>query len=305
MDFGDKLLIQLASASGRTALLGQDALRAMVTAAFDVATAPVEGPYAIEVERADLGLEIARSVQFDGEFVAVPGALPGSLRLRSSNFGGGTPLRVDALWRGALIARQVPQDDRIAALSGGFTLLDIDREIIGDLGALPAGPALEAERRARLLARLKADASQAELIDDRALDAMLAAGGIADVATLLGQRGGSGLARFSLAFTAPAHQAVPLPIRLPVTVAVLIRSAPIGFSALLAESRAIRSALGDDPAALPPPVPALSRRVSVLVAWVLDATLFDDGDWPGADRAARIAAAATLLSGQGIALATA
>ena len=73
---------------------------------------------------------------------------------------------------------------------------------------------------------------------------------------------------------------------------------------MLADSRSIRAALAEDSAVQPLPAP-LRRRVPIPLVWMVPATLFDDAQWPGADRAARIAATADLLSNQGIALATA
>lgn len=304
MNFVDVAILKCATAAGRAGLLDQDCLAQMVQAAFDVTAFPVQEPYALTVDTLDLGLELARPALVQGSYTAIPGATPADLRLRIDGFSPLQPLRVDALWRGVLIARQVPQDDRITATAGGFASLAIDRAIIADLGALPASPAsLEAERRRRLLARLRLNAVEPDAIDDATLGRMFAAAGVPDAASLLAARGNAELGAFHISFSAAAAVA-PVPVSLPVTVAVLARDAPLQISALLAESRSIRAALADDPS-VQPAAAAIRRRTPILVLWTIPATLLDDPGWPGADRPARRAAAADLLAGQGIALAPA
>lgn len=304
MEFSDTILLELATAAGRGALLDQAALGQMISAAFDLSVAPVQGPFSLTVETLDLGLDITRPGLIEGSFSATPGSVPANIRIRVEGLAFAPPPRVDALWRGTLIARRVPQDDMVAGVSGGFILLDLDRAIVAELGALPATPAaLETARRRVLLARLRDGAAQPGALNDAAVDHMLAAAGVADASGLLAGRGTAELGAFRLAFTAAAV-APPVPVTLPVTVAVLVREAPLRLSALLAESRSIRAALADDPSVQPAPAP-IRRRVPVLLLWVIPGALLDDAGWPGADRAARRSAAADLLSGQGIALATA
>ncbi|MFA7585136.1 MAG: hypothetical protein WCY11_02920, partial [Novosphingobium sp.] len=225
MNFADSTLLRLSSEPGRNALLGQDELADMVGTAFDAPNAGLQGAYGLSVDRLDIGIEIARTAHIDGSYTATPGALPGDIRLRIANLQLGEPLRIDTLWRGHLIARHRPQDDRIVAVAGGFTLLDLDREIISDLGSLPAGAALENERRQRLLERLRTDAAQPNLIDDHVLDSILDASGAPDIAALLDAKGTGEVARLRLSFDAPAVAGAPVPIRLPITAAVLVRDA--------------------------------------------------------------------------------
>lgn len=304
MGFVDRIILQLASSAGRDALLDQPALQRALNTAFDTTSAALEGPFALDVAQADLGLEILRPVLLEGSYATAPGAVPGELRLKATNLRLGKSLFVDLLWRGALVARRVPQQDRIVEVAGGFATLDIDREIIADLGGLPEGAALEAERRRRLIARLRAGAVSAGAIGETELDAMLAAGGASDVDALLAARGTADLGRFRIGFSPPAAGGAPVPIRLPVSIAVLVRDLPLGLPALLADSRSICSALAED-AAVQPAAAELRRRVPVLVMWVVPADLFDDADWPGGDPAARQANVAQILASQGIVLAAA
>lgn len=303
VDFLDDTALKLATAAGRAALLDQATLGQMAEAAFDTATAAIEGPFAVHVETLDLGLEIARPALVEGTIRTAPGIPPAELRLRVDGLAATPPLLVDALWRGSLIARSTPQDDLVTGVGGSFTLLDLDRAVIAELGALPgSAPALEAARRAQLLARLRAGAAEPASMRSADLDHMLEAAGAADVGTVLAARGAIGLGAFRLSFSAAAPVVPPVPVSLPVTVAVLVRDAPLHLSALLAESRSVRTALASDPAVQPVAAP-LRRRTPILVLWAVPATLLDDPAWPGADRAARRAAAAELLQGQGIALA--
>lgn len=96
---------------------------------------------------------------------------------------------------------------------------------------------------------------------------------------------------------------------LPVTIAILARDAGTPLTALLAQSVLVRQTL-QDAGREPAPDPALRRRVSIVVAWVLPTAVFDDTGWPGGDTGtpqernqARHQAAAAWLAEQGVALA--
>lgn len=302
MNFVDGTLVSLANAPGRNALLDQAALAQMLAAAFDTEAAPLDGPFALGVETTDLGVEISPRLMLEGGWT-LPGGVPTDARFRIEGLRIGQPLRVDALWRGRLIARTVPQDGRVEAVAAGFIPTDIDRTIVAALGALPADPAaLEAARRQELRTRLTAGMAQPAALDDRALDGMLARAGVANVGALLAAEGAAALGAVRLRFSAPAAGEPASPVSLPVTVAVLVRDVPLGLAALLAESRAVRAALAADPAAAPAPA-TIRRRTPVLVLWVVPEAAFDDIDWPGGDRAARRSAAGDMLSVQGIGLA--
>lgn len=302
MDFVDGTLLGLADAAGRGALLDQAALAQMTMAAFDVTAAPLQGPFALDVETAELGLELAPRLVLEGSWT-LPGGLPTDARFRIEGVRSGMPLRVEALWRGNLIARAVPQDSRIDDVTARFVATDLDRAIVAAQGALPAdAAALEAARRKELRARLSAGMAQPAALDDAVLDGMLARAGVANVGALLAAEGTAALGGVRVRFSAPAADAPAVPITLPVTIAVLVRNVPLALATLFAESRAVRAALAADPSAAAAPAP-IRRRTPILVLWVVPAAAFDDADWPGADRAARRGAAGDLLAAQGIGLA--
>jgi hypothetical protein len=302
VDFVDATLLRIADAAGRQAVLDQTALESWAAAAFDLSVAPLQGPYALDVETAEFGIELPSNIVLDGTW-SVPGGMPTDARFRIEGLRVGAPLRIDALWRGRLIARSVPQDSRVDLVSAQFAPSDIDAEIIAENGALPADTdAREAARRQKLLVRLRAGAAQPEAIGDMAVDAMLHTAGVETVGDLLAESGSTGLGAVRVRFSAPAAVA-PAPVFLPVTIAVLVRDQPLQLAGLLSESRAIRAALAGDPASIPVPA-QFRRRTPVLVSWIFPTTEFDDTGWPGADVAARRAGAISLLQGQGIGIAT-
>jgi hypothetical protein len=219
--------------------------------------------------------------------------------------------RVDALWRGAIVARVVTGGGRITQLEVAWPdPSGIDDEIVADLGTLPADPAaLEAERRSRFRARVTAAVAQPDVVTDAAFDAWLARLGVSTVTDLL--RAGSGGAAggaVQVTFT-PNGAPTATPRPLPLTALLLVRDA-FSVAELVSASNAVRERVG----ALGlerPADPTLPRRVPVLVVLVVPPTVFDDPDWPGAtdgtpaeQRAARRAAAGAWLAREGIGLVT-
>lgn len=300
MDFADNSLLRLSTSAGRDEFLDQLALRQLAEAAFDTSLHPLEGPFALDVEKVDFGEEMTAPVTLEGHIVPAPGQLPAEVRLKAIGLQGASPARADLILRGTLIGRRILVDDRVEAVGGGFAMLDLDREIEAELGGLPADPAvLERERRTRLIERLRAGAARPDTIGDAVIDSMLASANSADMGELLDRRGTAGLARFSLKFRG-GGAATPVPVRLAVTLAALVRNADSRIRDLLAESRAVQAALATMPS-LQAPAAELRRRTAIPVLWLLPgAFLDDDDDWPGANRAAKRAAAADLLGGQGI-----
>ena len=304
MDFPDSTLIRLSTEAGRNALLSQSALAHLASAAFDLSLDPIEGPFALSVETAETGVEIVPSVSVDGTIRAPDRPAPNELRLVLRGLRPVAPLRADALWRGELIARRVSRDSVIEDALPAFTALDLDRVIAASTGGLPADPtALEAARRAELLARLRARMTQPGLLDEAGLQALLDEAGQRDVAGLLALRGCTALGTLRLRFSAPSA-GPPEPVRLPVTIAVMVRSAIGSLSAFLAEARALREHLARDAEALPPPAP-LRRRVQILPLLVLPQATFFAPGWPGADSAERQRTAEEFLQRESVGLAVA
>ncbi len=304
MEFADTTLISLSTEAGRNALISQTALAHMASAAFDLSLDPIEGPFTLSVETAETGVEIVPTVSVDGTIRAADRPTPNELRLVLRGLRPVAPLRADALWRGELIARRVSRDSVIEDALPAFTALDLDRVIAASASGLPTDPAaLEAARRVELLTRLRARMTRPDLLDEAGLLALLEEAGQRDVAGLLGARGGTALGTLRLRFSAPSA-GPPEPVRLPVTIAVMVRSAIGSLSAFLAEARALREHLARDAEALPPPAP-LRRRVQVLPLLVLPQATFSAPGWPGANRVQRQRLAAEFLQRESVGLAVA
>jgi hypothetical protein len=204
-------------------------------------------------------------------------------------------VRVDALWRGALVAQTVSPMARITQIvttwsnTGG-----IDADIVRDLGALPADPvALEAQRRTRVLARLRAGFQQPAALTDAAFDGWLRQLGAGSVGDLI--------ARFSdqlttsalrLQFSTPTSDP-PAQRNLPLSAAILVRNQPLDVAQLLADSKLVRDQL-DELGVKSTPDPDSIGRHAVLVVWMVPDITFDDKDWPGGDGAGSASAARQL-----------
>lgn len=308
MNAVDAVAVRLGDPAARGSVLDEAALAAVVAAGYDAAELAAEGPYSAVFDELRLGLAMPSAATANAVW-----GLTGSSDRTEASFTLALPRgdgpRIDALWRGAVVARVV--HDRSTIASADITrpsLGTIDADIVADLGALPANPAtLESERRARLLERLRAGLDQPDALDDERLDVLLRDAGAASVAELLA--GAANPAAVQVAFS-PAPPAAPQVLVLPITAALLVRDAGASIAQLLADSRAVAEAL--EPLALERANPDnLPRRRPIVLVWLLPAEVFDDIDWPGADpgmtpdqaRAARRAAAAEWLAEQGIALA--
>jgi hypothetical protein len=304
----DAVAIRLGDPAARDGVFDEAALAAVVAAGYDAAALEAEGPYSAVFDELRLGLAAPSTATAN----AVWGLTGSSDRTEASftiQLPGGDGPRIDALWRGAVVARVVHDRSTITEVAVTRPALGtIDADIESDLGALPTDPAaLESERRARLIERLRERLDQPDALDDDRLDEILRDAGAADVGELLA--GTANPAAVTVAFS-PSPPPAPQVLVLPVTAALLVRDVGASIAGLLADSRAAADAL--EPLALQRANPdRLPRRRPIVVVWLLPQATFDDSDWPGAEadmtpdqaRAARRAAAAAWLAEQGIALA--
>ncbi len=310
MNFEDSTLVRLADPAARLGLLDTASLEQLVAAAYDTDAMPVEGPYQAVFDQLRLGMAIPRAGTLEGFWSPVGGAERTEARFRISGLGEGSTVRVDAFWKGSIIARAVPATSPITEVRTGWPDgAGIDAEIAAALGSLPADPvALEQERRARLLARVRGGVADPAAFTEASLDRWLAEAGVDTVGELLARgpldaRLGTVRVRFGPAPAGPAT-----PVTLPIAAALLIRDTGFSLAQLLMESKLVREELED--LGLERPVDAgLRPRRRVLVAWLVPQTLFDDADWPGgtgttpeALRAGRRQAAGRWLAQEGIGL---
>jgi hypothetical protein len=302
MDFIDKALVRLAAAGTRAGVFDQRALEHLVAAGYDASGLGVTGPYQPVFENFRLGLSVMTSPRVDGTWQG--SGNPEVTELRAAVHGvSGDPIRVDGLWRGAIIARAALADSRINKVEGNWADLNLetlDQEIAAALGALPAQPQLEQERRTRLLARLRNGLAQPAQVSDATISSWLDDHGAESVGGLLEQSQGQ-LATAGMTITYdPPPPGPPLPRPLPVTVALLIRDSGTSIAELLSVSHRVRERL-ESGGAERPNSPG-GRRQAILIGWVVPQSVLTDTDWPGADSDARRDAASAWLGPEGIAL---
>ena len=308
MDYEDRVLLQLADASGRAALFDQDALASVAAAGYD--HPDLAGPYNAVFDSVDLSVTVGSTVRICGDWYPAPGTSPARLDLTATLPADPAVPSMTALWQGSVVARSRPAGDPLTSLSVQWPELSaVDAAIVRSAGSLPADPAaLETARRKELRQELSAAAGTAVLPDDAEFQRWLELVGASSVAALPGtptNSGAGGYLRFGFA-DPTATQSSPRP--LPVTVALLARDTGFSVASLLAQTAILRTKLRDDGGE--PSVPAdLRRRVEVIVGWVVPAATFGDSSWPGGDvlpadqrPAARQAVAAGWLAQHGIAL---
>jgi hypothetical protein len=311
MNFVDRTLVRIADPSARAAVF-EGSLEGLLDVAYDTTSMPVDGPFSAIFERVDLVPAPPREATVEGSWGS-PGMPGGSdARFLVTGIGIGATARVDAVWRGAIVARMVPPTGEIIEVDARtIDLGGVDEDIITDLGALPADEAaLEVQRRARLRERLAASVGPNATITDRALDAWLEQFGASSAADLLGGQAGMDAGVGVRVRYAPPGVAQPQPLPLPFVAVLLIRDAGFAVADLLAESASARQWTAS--MALDRPVPAtLPVRNAVPVVWVVPIEVFDDDGWPGAAagnanerRRLRRAAAAAWLAREGIGLVT-
>jgi hypothetical protein len=218
---------------------------------------------------------------------------------------------VDGFWRGSIIARTVPFDSRIMEVQSVWpSLSKVDDEIVAALGTLPTNPpALEQERRTRLIVRIRTALDQPLAFTDGVLDDWLQSVGATSVTDLLTRFQGnvfSGSAKLTFSAQDPAPSA---PVALPIAAAIMIREAGFSLAQLLMESKTARERL--DRLGFERPAESSFRvRQPLLILWVVPISIFDDADWPGGAqgmnnnqlRVARRASAGVWLAREGIGL---
>jgi hypothetical protein len=313
VDYVDYTLVRLADEAARAALFSQAALEQLALAAYDADAMLIGGPYTAVFDDVAIGLSLPRRGTAEAVWGIAGGGERHEGRVSLFGLGGdGGSVRVDALWRGAVVARAVSAKARIErVLTRWPDAAGIDEEIVA-AGGLPADPAQrELARRQRLLARLRAGFRQPDALTDAAFDRWLAQLGATSVGDLMARFSNQlGAGAVQIGFSAPSADP-PAPRRLAVTVAILVRDTPLKVAALLADSKLVRDQLRELGVERPPD-PETSARQPLLVAWMIPDATFDDVDWPGGDvgttpdarRQLRAAAAGRWLAREGIGLVT-
>ena len=281
MNFVDATLVRLATPGSRRAVFDEIALRQLAEAAYDADALALDGPFDVVFDEFVLGGPPAAKSLVEGQ-IRQGGAIPATEAHLTVTGIGGAPPRVDALWRGAVLARYRIGGEPIVAVNGGWVSASgIDEEIVAAMGALPSdADDLEDERRARLLARIKAQANDPDTFGDAFLGRWLDSVGAGSAGDLLARFSGVVEARGVTVEFAPPAAVVAAPRQLPVLTVLLIRDTGFGVAELVVESVALRRRLEAEGYAAPAESD-LRQRHGVTVAWVVPEAVFDDADWPG------------------------
>jgi hypothetical protein len=304
MDFVDTTIVALAGESTRAGVFDSESLEAVLEAAYDVdAMGPIAGTLTPLFDELEVGYAAPQPGTLEGAWhpVAEP-AQRNEARFQLSGLPGEEALRVDAMWRGSILARYAEAQDQIVDVSVAWP----DKEAVdaavaaANGGLLPTGATLELGRKTALLDQIRASLADPTAFTEDRLDAVRRTVGAGSIGGLLDRLRDPERAVAQIVFPDPAPVAT---IRrpLPVAVALLIRDAPFSVAELLSQSKVVRARLMSLGAGLPKD-DALRQRQRLTVAWVVPASMFTDTDWPGADDDERRANAAKWLSREGIGL---
>ncbi len=113
MNFVDQQLVRLADPSKREGLFDEAALEQLVAASYDATAMSVEGPLTATFEEFRLGVAAQPLGALDGIWNPVGGVDRTEAHFSIAGFASNGFPRVDALWRGSIVARFVPAGDPI------------------------------------------------------------------------------------------------------------------------------------------------------------------------------------------------
>jgi hypothetical protein len=304
MDFVDTTIVALADDATRAGVFDAESLEALLEATYDVdAIGPIAGTLTPLFDELELGYAAPRPGTLEGAWhpVAEPAAR-NEARFQISGLPGEEAPRVDAMWRGSILARYAEAQDRIVDVSVGWPDKEaVDAAVaVANGGSLPTGEALEQGRKTALLDQIRDSLGEPTAFTEDSLDAVRRSVGEASIGGLLDRLRDPERGVAQIVFPDPAPVATTRR-PLPVAVALLIRNAPVSVAQLLAESKLVRARLMALGAGVPKDE-ALRQRQRLTIGWVVPASVFADTDWPGNDNAARRANAARWLSREGIGL---
>jgi hypothetical protein len=313
VNYVDFTLVSLADQTRRASVFDQVSLDQLLHTVYDADTMGASGPYQPVFDDLQLGLAAPALGTLEGTWQPTGSPERTEVVLRVAGLGDSAVPRIDAFWRGAIVARYAQAGDPITSVGTAWPDADsIDAAIAAAHGGtLPGDPAaLETERRTRFAAHVRTALDQPDVFTDDALDAWLADVGAGSLGDLFANGGTAALGTVKITY-APPHAVSESPKQLPVAAALLVRdAAAFSLAGLLADSRTIAERIA--PLGLErPDDPTLRLRRPVVVVWVLPSSVFDDADWPGGSaggltaaqrRTLRRAAAGTWLAAAGIGL---
>ena len=277
------------------------ALAQMLSAQYDTDSMPLSGPYSAVFDQLELGVSLASPVTISGAFDGPRSGERTNLSVVLNGLGA-SAVRVDALWKGRIVAHATVGGGNVDQVETAWPDPHaVDAQIVTALGSLPSDPMqLEHERRSRYMVQMQAGMSYGAALTDAEFDNDLQLAGVSSVGDLIASNGTKAFGTISVRFAAAPPTQVST--ALPVSFALLVRDT-VSISDLLNESKIARTLLGPTNYALDYDH-TLPARFNIGLAWVVPAATFDDAAWPGADNAARRAAAGVWLAQQGIGLVT-
>jgi hypothetical protein len=124
MDYVDTILIRLADEQTRSQLFDATSLEAIASAAYHVENLGLAAPFQAIFESVQLGYSIPSISTLEGTW----GMANGSERIEARLFltGFAPPIRVDALWSGAVRAKVVPPNSTVTAVQAQPQTLEQD-----------------------------------------------------------------------------------------------------------------------------------------------------------------------------------
>jgi hypothetical protein len=285
LDYVDYTVVRLADDRQRASLFDQRGLEQIARAAYDADAMSLGPPYSAVFDELFVGLSLPVRTRADAAWGPSTGGdrCQGSVTLLG--IGGVSAVRVDALWRGSVVATAASPLAHIErVLTSWPDPGSIDAEIAKALGSLPADPArLETERRAHLLARLRVGFAQPDALTDAVFDSWLAEIGARSAGDVV-ERYVNQLLSGTLQLGFSAAPTATAPRALPISAAILVRDQPVHVAQLLAESKLVADQLEDLGIERAQPSDA-ARAQAVVIVWMIPEQTFDDAGWPGGETA--------------------
>ena len=116
MDFVDSVLVRLADPTTQADVLGEDAMQHLVEATFDTEAMTLAAPFTPLFDELRLGRPAEPLLAVDGELRGAGGTSRTEVQLRLRGLDRHPPVRMDALWTGAVVARTSTPGDTIASV---------------------------------------------------------------------------------------------------------------------------------------------------------------------------------------------
>lgn len=167
MDFVDQRLIQLADPATRGGVFDAVALEQLVAAAYDAEAMGAVGPFSATFDDFRVGVAAQPLAALDGTWNLVGAVDRTEAHFRVAGMGDGALPRVDALWRGSIVARFADAGDPITqVVATSPDAHTIDAEVTFDAPQPVSATARELPIAAALLIRDATGLSIAQLLAD-------------------------------------------------------------------------------------------------------------------------------------------